>query len=722
MKKFAMFFLLSLNLLLAQKFTISGIVTDTKGIGLTGVNIIFINTNYGTASDAYGQYIFSEIPAGMYELKVSAIGFRTFESGPIDINSHLTYNIVMEENSYQLGQVLISAGKHEQKIEDLPVSALIIGGEQIGKKNISKFDELLRYAPGVNLTLDQVSIRGSSGYSRGAGTRVLLGLDGIPLYSGDSGEIIWETIPVNDIARVEIVKGASSALYGSTAIGGVINVITKEISSQPVTYLKTGIGFYAMPKYDQWRWSNETRFFNNLSLNHSNGLGPFALSLGLSRNEDEGYRQGDWNKRYSLYSKFAYNIDKNNKLTAIFSGYMKNSGTFNYWKNLDNVLVPPDGDQQELKYSERMITGFVYSGVISKQLSLKITSSIYSNLWNDQSESANNSKSNVYRNEIQTVYKLTDGFTSVNGLELAYGKVKSNIFSDPNSLNYALYSSNDVTFPENFILSFGARFDNFKINNTRSFNSFSPKAGINYKLGNAGIIKASYGLGFRAPSLAETYTSTVTSGISVLPNPDLVPEKSRSFELSYMNSFSDEINAELSLFDNRYQDLIEPAILTNTDGSPYIQFDNLTKASIQGAEFIGNLFLDRIHSAFSLGYTYLWTRNIQSDTPLRYRPRHTINAGYSYEDNFISAGLDLRYWSKVEEYDRELIAYGLVADGDQIVEVFVVDLNLGFNLFTKGLPLKINTAVKNLFNYYYVEMIGNISPIRNISVNLEMFF
>ena len=114
----------------------------------------------------------------------------------------------------------------------------MIPSDEFSKKNISNLENALRYVPGVNMTEDQISIRGSSGYSRGAGSRVLLALDGIPFYTGDTGETIWEMIPTAVIKRVEIIKGAASSLYGSTAIGGVINVITNDIPKNPPTFFK----------------------------------------------------------------------------------------------------------------------------------------------------------------------------------------------------------------------------------------------------------------------------------------------------------------------------------------------------------------------------------------------------------------------------------------------------------------------------------------------------
>ena len=131
-------------------------------------------------------------------------------------------------------------------------------------------EDALRYVPGINMVDDQISIRGSSGYSRGTGSRVLLALDGLPFYTGDTGETIWEAIPTTEIKRVEIIKGAASSLYGSSAIGGVINAISRDISPYPVTTLNGFTGLYDQPYYQGWNWSGEMRPFNGLTIAHSN--------------------------------------------------------------------------------------------------------------------------------------------------------------------------------------------------------------------------------------------------------------------------------------------------------------------------------------------------------------------------------------------------------------------------------------------------------------------
>ena len=116
-----------------------------------------------------------------------------------------------------------------------------------------------------NMNSTQMNIRGSSGYSRGVGSRVLFLIDGIPILTGDTREVSYDVIPTYLIERVEIVKGAGSALYGSSALGGVVNMMTKEIDQLPHYYLKMYGGLHSQTAYPQWNWSDKSRSPNRIS-------------------------------------------------------------------------------------------------------------------------------------------------------------------------------------------------------------------------------------------------------------------------------------------------------------------------------------------------------------------------------------------------------------------------------------------------------------------------
>ncbi len=218
----------------AQTFSISGLVTDSLNNPLPRANVIIIGSDIGTSTNLDGEYIIENLSPGDYNLQFSVIGYESQKIKIKLIDRSISVDIVLNEKPVESEQVVVTAGKYEQKISELPVSAEVVGSETFSKKNFSDLEDALRYVPGINMTDDQISIRGSSGYSRGAGSRVLLAIDGLPFYTGDTGETIWEVVPMTILDRVEIIKGAASSLYGSTAIGGVVNLITKKIPVRPV--------------------------------------------------------------------------------------------------------------------------------------------------------------------------------------------------------------------------------------------------------------------------------------------------------------------------------------------------------------------------------------------------------------------------------------------------------------------------------------------------------
>ncbi len=703
----------------AQKGSINGKVTDKNGEPLIGVNILLENTNIGTATDAEGKFILKSIPYGKYNLIASMIGYKKFTK-KIELNKKIiSLNIVLYETTISFDEVVVTAGKHSQKISDLPVSAAVISPYFISKKNFIKMDDVLRYAPGVNVILDQVSIRGSSGYSRGAGTRVLVAIDGIPAFTGDTGEIIWELVPISDLNRVEIIKGAASSLYGSSAIGGVINIITKDIPTKPVTMIKSQLGIYDKPFHKEWDWSDKYRTFNNFTISHSNKFGNLGIAVSLTRYEDMSYRMNDWQNRYSGYFKGLYKFSGSSSLSFMATGFYRDKATFDYWKNSREALIPSQNQIGNIVHSERFLFGSIFKNKFTNRFNLTVKSSLYRSFWKDKSESSNFSGSNQYRIEGITNYKVTGKLFLVSGGELNYGTVNSNIFGDRNSTAFAFYSQAEYKLSGHLKLSAGARFDYNKLHNLSPEFSLSPKLGANYKLNPSTILRANIGKGFRAPTLAETFTSTITSGIKVKPNPELKSETNYNFEIGINKNIGRNINLDLALFNNEFYDMIEPAI-DITDGQ--VTFNNLTRARITGAEIVSQFDFPEINFTSTVNYTFLLTKDLNKNKPLKYRPKHTANISAEYSPASFTFGLDFRYWSRVEEIDMELVDLGLVPNGDERVPVYVLDLRAGYNFFSLGFPANLFLTANNVLNYNYVEMIGNISPIRNISLNLELIF
>ena len=257
------FFVFSVN----QAQTISGIISDeSSNEKLIGVNII-AKDGKGTATDVFGKYTL-KLTAGEHQITYRYIGYKDVvkdvslkngESKIIDVNLNFA--------SEQLGTVVVSAGKFEQKLEEITVSMEVIKPDLIENKNTTNIQTAIDQVPGVNMTDGQANIRGGSGWSFGAGTRVLVLVDDMPLISGDAGQVQWKLIATENINQVEVIKGASSALYGSSALNGVINIRTafpsqKDIDKNKLpgfTKVNMHFGLIDIPEREILHWNGEKR-------------------------------------------------------------------------------------------------------------------------------------------------------------------------------------------------------------------------------------------------------------------------------------------------------------------------------------------------------------------------------------------------------------------------------------------------------------------------------
>lgn len=702
----------------AQTCSLKGKVVDEQFNPIPGVNIVIPSTGYGTASDQSGNYEFRNIPSGNYTIEFSAIGFEKHRTEQIVLSENkIIPDIILKTKIIRTDEVVVTAGKYLQKKSELPVSAEILYGNELIEQNFSSIEYAMRYVPGIVMTEDQVSIRGSSGYSRGVGARALFTLDGLPFYTGDTGEIVWEMIPPTEIQRIEIIKGAASSLYGSSAIGGVISAITREVAANPQTIINGFYGFYDKPHYDEWDWSGERRPFNGITLSHSNSFDKFGFNLSLTRLEDLGYRENDFFKKYIGFLKAVYDFTPSSSLTLIANTFNKQRGNFLYWKDSRNALVNSgqvDGDRVE---TNRYMFGLIFKKVVYDNMVLNIKTNYYRNNFEDNGEPINKSTSHLYRGEVQVNASITESIMLTTGLELVPAKVNSSLFGNPTSFGAGVYAVTDINFNFPLIASLGIRYDYNKLDSLDTYGAVSPKIGFNFQPFNNLIFRTSLGTGFRAPSLAEAFTSTTSSGITIKPNPEIKPESNLTTEIGINFIPANIIELDFAAFHNEYYDMIEAGI-DPQDGLAV--FENVVRARIQGFEFNTVINLIPGNVKMNFGYTYLWARNIETGTALKYRPRHSFVSGINLNKWNIGLGINFRYSSRVEEIDDDLVNLGIVTDGELRVPVYLTDINLSFKLIFVGLPVEIYLNIKNIFNYNYIELIGNLRPIRNYSLGFNL--
>jgi iron complex outermembrane receptor protein len=297
--------------------------------------------------------------------------------------------------------------------------------------------------------------------------------------------------------------------------------------------------------------------------------------------------------------------------------------------------------------------------------------------------------------------------------------VNSSLFGNPKSFSVGAYSVADFTFNFPLKLSFGLRYDLGKLDTLSPSSSLNPKLGLNYKLSEDLIIRSSIGTGFRNPSLAEAFTSTTASGLTVKPNPKIKPEKNVTFEIGFNYQFEPLFEIDFAIFQNEYFKMIEASV-DPLDGK--IFFNNIVRARIQGIELSTkiNIISGLLNAAIS--YTYLNSKDVEKNIPLKYRPEHSFLSSIEFTYSHLSAGVFFKYHSKVKEIDRELIDLGIVRDGELRVPIYQTDLSLSYDLVGLSLPMVLYFNIYNLFNYNYVELIGNLRPIRSFSFGLNLIF
>ena len=537
--------------------TISGTITDSNNNEeLIGVNIILENGG-GTATDVFGKYTLNT-NEGTQKITFKYIGYEDIvKEISLKKNENKTINITLKSASEQLGTVVVSAGRFEQKIEEITVSMEVIKPSLIENKNTTQIETVMDQIPGVNITDGQANIRGGSGWSYGAGTRVLVLVDDMPLISGDAGQVQWDLIATENINQVEVIKGAASALYGSSALNGIINIRTafpsqKDIDKNKLpgyTKVNMHFGLIDKPQRAELNWNGEKRrAFKGIEFLQSMKLNNLDLSLGGNIFLDDGYRMGEVidRKRFNINSTY-----KSKKIKGLSYGVNANflfqsTGSAIIWHGLDQAYVPLDsavtttsGDTYNIDPSITYIKG-------NNRHSLKTR---YLNVVNDNStkgsDAGQDNESEIYYSDYQWQKNLEEyglRITAGTTNEIVYAR--SDLFNGKsNRTNNSLYTQLDKKHGR-LNISLGARYENFKLNSNKkylidgdSINSFSAgrpifRTGLNYQLAKATYVRGSWGQGYRFPSMAELFISTeVAKGIWVYPNASLNPENGWSAEL-----------------------------------------------------------------------------------------------------------------------------------------------------------------------------------------------
>ena len=228
--------------------TLKGHIYDARtNEPLVGAAVTYkLHGNQGAVSNINGEYEI-KLPEGGVDLVFSYVGYEDVLM-PIVINKRevITKDVYMKESTKLLEEVVVSAGRFEQKLSDVTVSMDVVKAGDIARQAPTDISSTLRTLPGVDIVDKQPSMRGGSGWTYGVGARSQILIDGMSTLNPKTGEINWNTIPLENVEQVEVIKGASSVLYGSSALNGIINIRTARPGLTPKTRFSAYVGVYLL--------------------------------------------------------------------------------------------------------------------------------------------------------------------------------------------------------------------------------------------------------------------------------------------------------------------------------------------------------------------------------------------------------------------------------------------------------------------------------------------
>jgi len=703
--------------LLGQSVSISGNVqAQTTGESIPGANIILKGTFFGAASNPDGFFLIENIPPGRYLVEVTMIGYQSMiREVQVEPNRNLVLNFELSQRNISSPEIVVTGAKRAMRKIDSPLSILALSDEQIVVRNPVSIKEILPLSAGIQIISDQINIRGSSGYARGAGSRVAMLVDGAPVISFDNGTIYWEALPVDDIERIEILKGPGSALYGSSAMGGVVNIITKPIAKTAQIRIMIGGGLFSKPSDQRKIYTDSPLGSGQLRLVHSRRIGAVGMQVGFRQNNSTGYYQNGWYQRSILDGKVDYSPPGLGSLTSRFYYIDDVHGSFTQWRNSSQPFHTPVNTVDDRIFSQKLQWSTTYRRVYSPRTALTTRLNyFFTGFQNDLYNNDTHSSSHTMSGEWQMDYRITPDQYITSGLELKLNKVLANIWGSHNGYDAALYLQDEMEITSKVNLTGGVRWDLHRIDALSSESQVNPKLGLTYRPMPNLALRTSVGWAYRAPAIAEMFIDSRQFIFEVKPNPNLKSEKSLAQEIGLFWQ-ANRINLDLALFSAQYQRLIEPVV----DESDYkIHFMNITRARISGLEIAVDWIWPGVPLHNNFSYSYIEPRNLTEKSTLAYRHNHSLVINEEIlVSRKITAGLDYRYLSRmkvVQLYDENP-----TTGADQRVPIHLVN---GFIKVSPNSKLNCVLSVENLFQYYYVVIERNMGTPRNVKMQVEYKF
>lgn len=651
----------------------------------------------------------------------------------------------------ELGEIVVTATRTKRPLRDVTASVTVITRKDIEETPFERIEDILKITPGLEVTSRYglgmmggnrpVNLRGVGGY----GNRTLVMVDGVPINNANYHWVMWSLIPKDSVERIEVIRGPFSALYGSNAMGGVINVITKEpikiretiiegtygsMNTWMPKIIQSGkidkFGYYLSGEYEEtdgymadeptmsynikrfqkeWRYSGKLTYdLENVSLLTLNFLGHNS-----ERSAGREYLKGD-----VVDNHLSLNYSREGKRINWFGSLYINNGEMDYI--FDSPMPPP---AYTYKYWNETVPYQVFGGIIQPSISLAD--------WNTLSFGMDYRHEQLDKEDKYFDIPSTPPDESQRA-GAAEGKQK----------HKSIFLQEEISFFDKYlIVTFGGRYDWVKNYDGRNFDTnppgptppyendfpikrweqFSPKLGFAYHLAKDTTLRGSLGKGFSAPSLSELYSSIMRGTLFMECNPSLKPEEVFSYDLGIEKWFLNAVHGTITFYRSDARDYIG-YITVNPN---YRRKDNISKVKIKGVETELKWNITDKFSCFA-NHTYNRSEIVE------YEPDSSIEGNFLPETTTDKSGIGLSF-SNAKLFDSNVTfnymdkRYYDTQNTQELEDYYTVDLKISRKIVKYCI---LSLGVENLFDKKYTIYKGVpqdvVSPGRTITSSVKIKF
>jgi iron complex outermembrane recepter protein len=641
----------------------------------------------------------------------------------------------------KLEEVVVTATRTERALETQPNSVTVITEADVEKAAAFRVDDLLREEPGVfvrsyhgiisSSTTNDVSMRGLTGEDR-----VLVLKDGIPINDPYGGAVEWNEVSVDNIERIEIVRGPGSALYGSNAMGGVINMVTQRPGQELETEAKLGYG-------GMNTWLGSAR--------NSAGIGRFGYHLSGGFLTSDGYidvieekRKPYHNEkeveRFNVDGKMSWDLDDASYLMLSLSHYQQQD-TGRY--DVPGYEVNNDHQRYGLNYRKDESRWDLAATLYRNDFYSDYTSPYYDSAAKTYNAikyiSANDQE--TYGGNLQGSVDLFERHTLTVGADFKLGRIDRHddyktsdrdIRVEGKQQYMAVFAQDEMELGK-WTVILGARYDWWKSYDgygydddaepresdypEKSDGAFNPKLGLNYRPFERTILRGSVGTAFRAPGLSDLYRTFVGATSTYRGNPELDPEKLISYEVGIDQYVGDNLLIRATLYQTDAEDFVESIFSETIEDHKYYDKRNVGEVRIRGIEISAEAEINRDWSLFANAtFNETEIREYEEKPELEGKylarsPRNNFVFGLVYDNpDVFTAKLTGR---------RVGTRYNDDANKTELDPYFIADFKISKTI---GEHLEAAFIAENIFDIQYEETAGYESPGRMVMGLVKVAF